>query len=70
MRFISKCSTPLSAGVLAAFLGGCAVTTIDVDVYKGPLADHELVQLEDLRVLATSAKQALIQLRNPLCQHH
>lgn len=45
---------------------GCAVMTIDVDVYKGPLANHEDVQLQQLAVMAIAAKPILIELRDRL----
>ncbi len=47
-------------------LTGCAALTVDVDVYKGPLANHEEVQTEQLTVMAIGAKPILIQLRNGL----
>ncbi|MEL6427659.1 MAG: hypothetical protein AAFR54_00685 [Planctomycetota bacterium] len=45
---------------------GCAVATIDVDVYKGPLAYHEDVQVQQMISLATAAKPMLIELRDNL----
>lgn len=54
-------------GVLAlAVLGGCAVTTIDVDVYKGPLSNEDGVQTEQVAALAIAAKPLLVQLRDTL----
>lgn len=50
----------------AALLGGCAVLTIDVDVYKGPLANDEQVQVEQVAVMAIGAKPLLVQLRDRL----
>ncbi len=47
-------------------LVGCAVMTVDVDVYKGPLANHEDVQTEQMAAMAIGAKPLLIQLRNTL----
>lgn len=47
-------------------MSGCAALTIDVDVYKGPLANHEEVQIEQLTVMAIGAKPILVQLRNGL----
>lgn len=47
---------------------GCAVLTIDVDVYKGPLANHERVQTEQVAAMAIGAKPLLIQLRDRLEQ--
>ena len=49
-----------------AGLGGCAVMRIDVDVYKGPLADHRDVQVQGFAVMAQGAKPLLIQLRDLL----
>ena len=49
---------------LAWLLEGCAVLRIDVDVYKGPLANHEDVQVEQMAVMAIGARPLLIQLRN------
>ena len=45
---------------------GCAVLTVDVDVYKGALVNEEHVQLHQLVALATAAKPMLIQLRDNL----
>lgn len=55
----------LIAGVLAA-LSGCAVMRIDVDVYKGPLADEKHVQTEQFAAMAMGAKPLLIELRDRL----
>ena len=52
--------------VIAAALTGCAVTKIDVDVYKGPLANHEEVQLEQMAVMAIGARPILMRLRDRL----
>jgi hypothetical protein len=54
--------------ITALFGAGCAVMTIDVDVYKGPLANSEEVQLEQLTVMANSAKPLLIALKDELQQ--
>ncbi len=45
---------------------GCAALTIDVDVYKGPLANHEDVQIQQITVMAVGAKPLLVQLRDKL----
>ena len=50
----------------AAFFAGCAVLTIDVDVYKGPLANDDKVQVEQLAAMAMGAKPLLVQLRDRL----
>ncbi len=52
---------------LAALLAGaCATLRVDVDVYTGPLADHEDIQAERLAVMAMGAKPLLIDLRDRL----
>ena len=51
---------------LAAGLSGCAVLQIDVDVYKGPLANEEAVQIQQFAAMAIGAKPLLIQLRDNL----
>ena len=56
-------------GAVIAFSGllnGCAVLTVDVDVYKGPLVNEEDVQLEQILALTTAAKPMLVQLRDNL----
>jgi hypothetical protein len=55
---------------LAAALSGCAVLTIDVDVYKGPLVNDPDVQIEQIAVMAIGAKPLLIQLRDRLEARH
>lgn len=45
---------------LAVGLVGCAVLTVDVDVYKGALVNEPHVQLHQLTALATAAKPMLI----------
>ncbi len=47
-------------------LGGCAVMTVQVDVYKGPLANHEEIQMEQTISLAIGAKPLLIHLRDDI----
>ena len=60
--------TPRAAFLIATFalLTGCAVLRIDVDVYKGPLANHEKVQVQQLSAMAIGAKPILTQLRDQL----
>ena len=55
-------------GVLAfaGMVSGCAVLRVDVDVYKGPLANHEEVQLQQMATMAVGAKPLLIELRDTL----
>ena len=50
--------------VLSLLFGlmGCAVLKIDVDVYKGPLANHESVQMQQMAVMAIGAKPLLSEL--------
>ena len=45
---------------------GCAVLTVDVDVYKGPLANHKDVQVEQMAAMAIGAKPLLVELRDAL----
>lgn len=52
--------------VLALSMSACAVITVDVDVYKGPLANHEAVQVERVAAIAVAAKPLLIYLRDVL----
>jgi hypothetical protein len=42
---------------------GCAVLTIDVDVYKGPMSNTRQVQLDQVAVMAQASKPMLVQLR-------
>jgi hypothetical protein len=51
---------------LSGLLSGCAVLTVDVDVYKGSLVNEEHVQLHQLVALATAAKPMLVQLRDSI----
>lgn len=50
----------------AAALAGCAALQIDVDVYKGPLAHEQEVQLRQFAALAIAAKPLLASVRNDL----
>ena len=52
--------------VLCGALGGCAVLTVDVDVYKGALVNEEHVQLHQLVALTTAAQPMLVNLRDDL----
>lgn len=52
--------------IICLLLINCATTRIDVDVYKGPLANHQDIQLQELVVMAIAAKPLLIQLRDSL----
>ena len=62
-RFVPRLTV---IAVIATALAGCAITKIDVDVYKGPLANHEEVQLEQMVVMAIGARPILMQLRDRL----
>lgn len=54
-------AAPLAIAVTAA---GCAVMQIDVDVYKGPLANHPETQLRQFASYAIGVKHLLVSLRN------
>lgn len=47
-------------------LVGCSVLTIDVEAYKGPLANHEAVRVQQVAVMAIGAKPLLTELRDRL----
>ena len=51
---------------LITLFTGCAVIRVDVDVYKGPLADERHVQVQRMAVMATGAKPLLIHSRDAL----
>ncbi|MCC6785057.1 MAG: hypothetical protein IT457_19570, partial [Planctomycetes bacterium] len=48
-------------GLLGA---SCSVLRIDVDVYKGPIANEEQIQLQELIALAMGAKPLIVNLRD------
>lgn len=52
------------AFVTAFSLCACSVLNIDVDEYKGPLSNHEDIQLQQYAALAISAKPIIVQLRS------
>ncbi|MBI3118222.1 MAG: hypothetical protein HYZ00_06035, partial [Candidatus Hydrogenedentes bacterium] len=60
---LKKAATSL---MLAATILGCANLRIDVDVYKGPLANDEEVQIEQMAAMAIGAKPLLFTLRDRL----
>ncbi|MEM1330117.1 MAG: hypothetical protein AAGG07_06115 [Planctomycetota bacterium] len=72
----TRCPSSIGAGVmlwrvlsiafLSSVLFGCSVLTIDVDVYKGPLANERSVQKEQAAALAIGARPLLIELRDRL----
>lgn len=53
-----------AVALCALLLAGCAVLTVDVDVYKGPLANHPDVQLQQAASMAIAAQPLLEQLRD------
>lgn len=55
-------------GVIAA-LSSCATLQVDLDVYKGPLANHEDVQTEQFAILAGAAKPVLEKLEAILIEN-
>ena len=61
--------TVVFAGWVIA-LSGCAVLTVDVDVYKGVLSNEQETQVNQLIALAESSQELLINLFNNVGQHH
>ncbi len=61
-RFVRR--VPVVAAL--ALCGGCAVLTVEVDVYKGPLANDECVQAQRVAAMAAGARPTLVLLRNRL----
>ena len=57
---------PITFVAAIALCAGCAVLTIDVDVYKGPLSNHDDVQIQQIAAMAIGAKPLLIELRDVL----
>ena len=67
MKLLKTFSFNQAAALLLVSLStGCAVLRVDVDVYKGPLANHEDVQIKQFTAMAMGAKPLLISLRNNL----
>lgn len=54
----------LAAAALAVSLAGCAAVEINVDVYKGPLANNEEVQVRQFTTLVSAAKPLIQRLRD------
>ena len=48
--------------LLIYILVGCAVLNVEVDVYKGPLANHREIQLEQVAAMAVAARPLLLDL--------
>ena len=61
-------STPLTlaSALVSCILSSCAILTVDVDVYKGPLMNEESVQMLQLLALAEGAQPILTHLRDSL----
>ncbi|MBO6947168.1 MAG: hypothetical protein JJ855_04230 [Rhodospirillales bacterium] len=55
-----------AACLSVALLAGCAVLRIDVDVYKGPLANHRDVQQSQLWSMTVAAYPLLTELRDTI----
>ncbi len=70
MRAILNIERALFVFVLAGLISGCAALKIDVDVYKGPMANSEEIQIEQMAAMAIGAKPLLIQLRDILESRH
>lgn len=52
--------------LVSVLVTGCAALRIDVDVYKGPLANNKEIQTSQFATLAIASKPLLIQVRNYL----
>ena len=63
-RLAATLRRSLLVACLATVPGACAVMRIDVDVYKGPLANEEDIQIEQFSAMAIGAKALLIELRD------
>lgn len=64
----TKISKPwmLASALVSCLLSSCAVLTVDVDVYKGPLTNENRVQMQQLIALAEGAQPLLTHLRDTL----
>lgn len=62
----SKWTLRILVLAVALVQGGCAVLTVDVDMYKGPLANEETVIAEQIKAEIIGAKSLLFTLRNKL----
>ncbi len=60
----------IGLALTAISLAGCAVLQIDVDVYKGPLANHEQVQAQQISAMTTAARPLLMAMRDQLAVEH
>ena len=59
---MKKLIVGLWAFLFTVVLSGCAVLNIEVDVYKGVLANEDDIQTEQIAALAIAAKPLLSQL--------
>ncbi len=66
MRSATRVMWRVAALTLASLLTACASVRIDVDVYKGPLANGANVQAMKVAELAVSSKLLLVTLRDEL----
>ena len=60
---LSRAFRWLATGIGSAGLVSCASIQVDMDVYKGPFANHEEVEVEQFAVLAGAAKPILTKLQ-------
>ena len=61
LSFGSRLSRLLPFGFLV-LLVGCAVLTVDVDVYKGPLVNDDATQMDQVIALTLGAKPLVVDL--------
>lgn len=54
------------AALVSFAVAGCSNVEIDVDIYKGPLANHEDMQVQQLAAMAVAARPLLVALRDEL----
>ena len=66
MKTISGCKGLWVLVVTLIFGSGCASLTIDVDVYKGPMTNHEEVQIRQVAGMVKGARPLLAALRERL----
>lgn len=64
MNSLAQRITPAFVGTLT--LAGCAALHIDVDVYKGPLANEPAIQDDQFPAMLPAAKALLVRLRRSL----
>lgn len=66
MRYPSRRASLAAAALGSALIAGCAALQIDVDVYKGPLANSEEIERDQFIAMAMSAKALMYAMRNNL----